>query len=85
MRADYEKAIRAGRSGDMIRTSRIINHLHEFVIGELQLVGISHGYIRAEAKIQGYFKPKTQDILVARVADEPLISINIRSQLSSVQ
>ncbi|MDA2922277.1 hypothetical protein MYX07_03345 [Patescibacteria group bacterium AH-259-L07] len=90
----YEREIRAkdGNPGFLIRSGRIIDELHEYLKGELVNNGVKKEYIHPplgktspELPISGYFKSKKQDLLVQKEKNYPLISINIRSQLSSVQ
>lgn len=81
----YESAIRARNWANVIRSSIIINELHDYVVRELVNHGIKRKFIFQNKKIMGYFKTKTQDVLVTKKIEEPLISINVRSQLSSIQ
>ncbi len=81
----YESAIRAKNWANVIRSSVIIRELHDYVVKELMNHGIKRKFIFQDKKIMGFFKTKTQDVLVARDIEEPLISVNVRSQLSSIQ
>lgn len=81
-----------GNPGFLIRSGKIINELHEYLKQELVKNGVKRAYINPplgrsspEKAIDGYFKTKNQDILVQKEENQPLISLNIRSQLSSVQ
>ncbi len=90
----YEKEIRSksGNPGFLIRSGKIINELHEYLKQELINNGVKKAYIHPplgktspEVPVDGYFKTKRQDLLVQKDENNPLVSINIRSQLSSVQ
>lgn len=90
----YENEIKRadGNPGFLIRSGKIIDELHEYLKQELVNSGIRRTYIypplgrsSPEKAVDGYFKTKDQDILVQKEENKPLISLNIRSQLSSVQ
>ena len=90
----YENEIKRedGNPGFLIRSGKIIDELHEYLKHELIKNGVKKTYINPplgktspEKAIDGYFKTKDQDILVQKEENQPLISLNIRSQLSSVQ
>ena len=90
----YEREIKRedGNSGFLIRSGKIIEELHEYLKHEIVKNGIKRTYINPplgksspEKAIDGYFKTKDQDILIQKEENQPLISLNIRSQLSSVQ
>lgn len=78
----------------LIRSKKLINILHQFVINKLIELGIPPNWIwpnqinPSERKVYGFPKPKDQDIIVEppqnRMATGPIISINVRSQLSSI-
>lgn len=90
----YEREIKRedGNSGFLIRSGKIIDELHEYLKHEIVKNGIKRTYVNPpigksspEKAIDGYFKTKDQDILIQKEENQPLISLNIRSQLSSVQ
>ena len=90
----YEGEIKrdGGNPGFLIRSGKIIDELHEYLKHELVRNGVKRNYINPplgktspDKAIDGYFKTKDQDILVQKEENQPLISLNIRSQLSSVQ
>lgn len=90
----YENEIKrkSGNPGFLIRSGKIIDELHEYLKQELIKNGVKRAYINPplgrsspEKAINGYFKTKDQDILIQKENSKPLISLNIRSQLSSVQ
>lgn len=94
IKLQYENEIRdpSGNTAYLIRTSKLIQNLHEFIKEELIKSGINRSYIfpplgrtSPEKTISGFFKNKKQDILVQLNNSTPLISINVRSQLSSIQ
>lgn len=116
IKKDYENAIITGgrrAATSLIRSIKLIGHLHEFIKNELVSQGIHPSKIypppgipRPELKMTGYLKTKSQDVCVlpqmpkSEVIDEGVligetdkigkeimnksISINIRSQLSSL-
>lgn len=96
IKQQYEDAIRRKEKTERIRGQRIIGFLHTYVIEELKRNGIPTGWIQTNAVIQGFPKKKEQDILVEppggivtlkrrKVHVGPLMSVNIRSQLSSIE
>ncbi|AKI97991.1 hypothetical protein [Kosmotoga pacifica] len=72
-----------------IRSGKIINNIHNYVIDYLKYKKVREEYITPEKKCKGYFKTKKQDILVtksqSKICFEPELSINVRSQMSSIQ
>jgi len=83
----------------LIKSQRLIKYLHECVKSEFIKVGVDPGKIvpklnsnESEISIEGYFKPKNQDIcIVTNRSDikqessiEKFIIVNVRSQLSSL-
>ncbi len=76
-------------STNAIRTGTIINNIHDYAQDYLVSVGVQDSYIVRDRKCEGFFKPKEQDILVTksihRICKNPEISINVRSQMSSIQ
>ena len=87
----------------LIRSQKIINHIHDFVKDDFIKNGISRNKIyptikqtKPELKIQGFLKAKNQDIaivpdksLVKKTSEhfpevEKILSVNVRSQLSSL-
>lgn len=96
MKQEYEDAIQHGKYTELIRSQQLIKMLHEFVILEIQKK-IPTEWIHHDKAIYGYPKTKEQDILVApplfctkkgkqekNVAVGPVMSVNVRSQLSSI-
>lgn len=90
----YESEIKRkdGNPSFLIRSGKIIDELHEYLKQELVRNGVKRAYINPplgrsspEKAIDGYFKTKDQDILIQKEENKPLISLNVRSQLSSVQ
>ena len=91
MKQEYESAIRNGRYTNLIRSKRLINMLHEFVIHELRNI-VDENWIITDKKVYGFPKKKEQDILVQPPQDNsrsvtvgPILAINVRSQLSSIE
>lgn len=116
MKQDYESTIaEKGRAGvhSLIRSQRLISHIHEYIKNEL----ISHGvnpvkiypavnHTEPEITMSGFLKTKSQDItilpelakkeiinegvllgetdVVGKEISQRSISINVRSQLSSL-
>lgn len=83
----------------LIRSQRLIKYLHECVKSEFIKIGVEPGKIipklnsnESEVSIEGYFKPKRQDICIvpdrSDIGNESMvekyITVNIRSQLSSL-
>lgn len=94
MKDMYEEEIisPAGNPANLIRTGRIIDELHEYIKEELVEEGIpaarifpALGSSSPEESVEGFFKNKKQDVLVKDSLGDPGISINVRSQLSSIQ
>lgn len=91
MKREYETAIQNGNYTNLIRSKRLINILHEFIIGELRNL-VNEDWIITGKKVYGFPKKKEQDILVQPPQDAnqdvtvgPILAINIRSQLSSIE
>jgi len=116
IKRDYEDAIKSGgteAAHSLIRSKKLIGHLHEYIKNELILNGVDStkiypplGQSRPELKMVGFLKSKAQDICVlpspprrevvkegvligqedpvGRAIMNESISINIRSQLSSL-
>jgi len=91
MKSRYEDAIRKGLYTELIRSKKLIEMLHDFAIEELKK-RISQEWIYRDKIVYGYPKTKTQDILIQplqnserNLAVGPLMSINVRSQLSSIE
>jgi len=91
MKQEYESAIRNGSYTNLIRSRRLINMLHEFVIHELLNI-VDENWIITDKKVYGFPKKKEQDILVQPPQDNnrsvtvgPILAINVRSQLSSIE
>lgn len=96
IKSKYEDAILKGQTTEVIRGQGLIKLLHTYVIGELVENGIPSRWIHPETTIYGFPKTKSQDILVMppggairkgkrRIHVGPLMSVNIRSQLSSIE
>ena len=91
MKQEYENAIRGGNYTSLIRSKRLINILQEFVINELSNI-IDKDWIITDKKVYGFPKKKEQDILIqppqdnrGNIAVGPILAVNIRSQLSSIE
>lgn len=91
MKNVYENAIKIGKYTELIRSKKLIEMLHEFAIGELRK-RVPAEWIYKDKPLYGYPKTKTQDILIQPQQDSgknlsvgPLMSINVRSQLSSIE
>ena len=91
MKKEYESAIQSGNYTGLIRSKKLIEKLHEFAIEELKK-RVSPEWIYRDKPIYGYPKTKTQDIMVQppqnsnkNLSVGPLLTINIRSQLSSIE
>jgi len=90
IKQEYEDAIRNGNYTNLIRSKKLINILHEFVISELHNM-VNDGWIITDKKVYGFPKKKEQDILIQPPQDGtnitvgPMLSINVRSQLSSIE
>jgi hypothetical protein len=89
MKDVYEEAIRNGKYTSLIRSKRLINLLHEYVIEELKK-RVEPSWVVTDKKVYGFPKKKEQDILVqppqngTNVSVGPIMAINVRSQLSSI-
>lgn len=90
MKNTYENAIRKGEYTQLIRSKKLIEMLHEFAVKELGK-RITSQWIYKDKPLYGYPKTKTQDILIQSPHDSrknlsvgPLMCINVRSQLSSI-
>lgn len=90
MKSIYEDAIKKGQYTELIRSKKLIEMLHEFAAGELKK-RVPPQWIYKDKPLYGYPKTKTQDILIQPQQDSgkilsvgPLMSINVRSQLSSI-
>jgi hypothetical protein len=90
MKDTYENAIRQGRYTELIRSQRLIGMLHKFVATELRK-RFPPRWIYMDKPVYGYPKVKSQDILIQSPQDSredvtlgPIATINVRSQLSSI-
>lgn len=89
MKETYETAIQNGEYIGLIRSKRLINMLHEYVIDELK-GQVEPSWIITDKKVYGFPKTKEQDILIQppqngmNVSVGPIMAINVRSQLSSI-
>ncbi len=78
-----------------IRSQKLINLIHDFIKNEFVDLGIEPhnivpplGYSKPELKLKGFLKEKTQDICIVPSKEsnpEEILSVNVRSQLSSMQ
>jgi hypothetical protein len=90
MKDVYEGAIRKGEYTSLIRSKKLINLLHEYVIEELKK-RVEPSWIVTDKKVYGFPKTKEQDIIVQppqngrNVSVGPIMAINVRSQLSSIE
>lgn len=90
MKDVYENAIRNGEYTSLIRSGRLINLLHEYVIKELKK-RVEPSWIVTDKKVYGFPKIKEQDIIIQppqngrNVSVGPIMAINVRSQLSSIE
>jgi hypothetical protein len=90
MKEVYENAIRNGEYTSLIRSKRLINLLHEYVIEELKR-RVEQSWVVTDKKVYGFPKTKEQDIVVQppqngrNVSVGPIMAINVRSQLSSIE
>jgi hypothetical protein len=90
MKDVYEGAIRKGEYTSLIRSKKLINLLHEYVIEELKRQ-VEPSWIVTDKKVYGFPKTKEQDIIVQppqngrNVSVGPIMAINVRSQLSSIE
>jgi hypothetical protein len=86
MKIEFENAIVTGgreAATSLIRSQRLVGHLHEFIKQELVLNGISTskiyppiGTCRGEKKFSGFFKQKDQDISTLNNNDIPEIIVD---------
>ena len=91
MKNEYETAIKKGNYTNLIKSKRLINILHDFVISELRNI-VNQDWIVTDKKVYGFPKKKEQDILVQPPQDAnqdvivgPILAVNVRSQLSSIE
>ena len=91
MKSIYENAIQRGEYTELIRSKKLIEMLHEFAIKELRKRTLPQ-WIYKDKPLYGYPKTKTQDILIQppqnsgkNLSVGPLMSVNVRSQLSSIE
>ncbi|MYL17309.1 hypothetical protein GLW36_11740 [Halorubrum terrestre] len=92
IKRDFEGAIEDPDDNpnySMIRSQELIGRIHSFIIDQLENNGIEESRIHEDEVVYGYPKSKSQDILVhdfdsRRPVVGPHISINVRSQLSSI-
>ncbi len=91
MKMEYENAIRSGNYTGLIRSKKLIEMLHNYAIEELKRK-FTPEWIHVDKPLYGYPKIKTQDILVQAPQNSrkalsvgPLITVNVRSQLSSIE
>lgn len=90
MKDVYEDAIRNGEYTSLIRSKRLINLLHEYVITELKK-RVEPSWVVTNKKVYGFPKTKEQDIIIQpsqngrNVSVGPIMAINVRSQLSSIE
>lgn len=95
LKKDYEQT---GHVGDReakisaIRSGAIIHHLEAWCVEELFRLGIPRAAISTNFKATGFFKTKKQDVCVLcrrfgcpQHNGIPPLTINVRSQLSSIQ
>lgn len=96
--ANYSNGQKAKEA--LIRSQKIINYIHDYAKHELITNGINGDLIlpplwksKPEAKIQWFLKKKNQDItyipkdvnLKEKIKVEKCLTVNVRSQLSSMQ
>ena len=90
MKNIYEDAIRNGEYTSLIRSKRLINLLHEYVIEELKK-RVEPSWVVTDKKVYGFPKTKEQDIIIQppqngrNVSVGPIMAVNVRSQLSSIE
>ena len=90
MKNVYEDAIRNGEYTSLIRSKRLINLLHEYVIEELKK-RVEPSWVVTDKKVYGFPKTKEQDIIIQppqngrNVSVGPILAVNVRSQLSSIE
>ena len=90
LKHEYEQG--GNQTINIIRSGTIIRHLEDWCVEELIQVGISHRDISTSFKASGFFKTKKQDVAVlckkfncSRHGRIPPLTVNVRSQLSSIQ
>jgi hypothetical protein len=89
MKDVYEEALRSGEYTSLIRSKRLINLFHEYVITELKR-RVEPSWVVTDKKIYGFPKTKEQDVIIQppqngrNVSVGPIMAINVRSQLSSI-
>ena len=91
MKDEFENAIRKGEHTKLIKSKKLIGMLREFAMKELQKM-FPQQWIHADKQVYGYPKKKEQDILIQppqnsekSLSTGPIATINIRSQLSSIE
>ena len=91
LKSEYEQAILSKTYTSLIRSGKLIGILHDFATKELEK-RIEPSWIYKDKKVYGFPKIKTQDILVQppqngqrTLSAGPFLSLNIRSQLSSIE
>lgn len=91
MKHQYENAIIEGTYTSLIRSKKLIGLLHSFVFSVLENL-VDSSWIITDKKVYGFPKKKEQDILVQPPQDAkgtvsvgPILAVNIRSQLSSIE
>ena len=90
MKNVYEDAIRNGEYTSLIRSKKLINLLHEYVIEELKK-RVEPSWVVTDKKVYGFPKTKEQDIIIQppqngrNVSVGPILAVNVRSQLSSIE
>ena len=90
MKNVYEDAIRNGEYTSLIRSKRLNNLLHEYVIEELKK-RVEPSWVVTDKKVYGFPKTKEQDIIIQppqngrNVSVGPILAVNVRSQLSSIE
>ena len=90
MKSAYENAIRNGEYTSLIRSGRLIDLLHEYVIEELKK-RVEPSWVVTDKKVYGFPEIKEQDIIIQppqngrNVSVGPIMAINVRSQLSSIE
>jgi len=90
MKDVYEEAIRNGEYTSLIRSKRLINLLHGYVVEELKK-RVEPSWVVTDKKVYGFPKKKEQDIIIQplqngrNVSVGPIMAINVRSQFSSIE
>lgn len=83
----YQQAAKENKTTSVIRSQGLIEIIHCFLREELVRRGFPKEWILRDCEVFGFPKKKSQDILVVpphRPEVGPLLSLNVRSQLSSV-